>query len=223
VSYFEDSMLPREKFFKMGIDALSNEELVSILIGSGIQGLDFSSLSRKVLKKLKSGNVSFKDLEDMKGLGEVKSIQILCSIELGRRIYAQKNEKVVVSNSEEAFKELRYLIKKKQEYLVCLFLNARYELLKKKIISIGTVDGLNISVRDIIVSALDLNAVYVILGHNHPSGTCSPSREDLIVTDNIMRGLDLVEIRLIDHIIVAEDGWESIPQQEACSKEGKDL
>ncbi len=102
------------------------------------------------------------------------------------------------------------MIKKRQEYLVCLFLNARYELLKKKVISIGTVDSLSISPRDIIVSALETNSVYIVLAHNHPSGSSAPSNEDLAVTTRLKDALDLVGMKLLDHIIVASDGWRSV-------------
>jgi len=203
-------MFPREKFKKMGIDSLSDTELISVLVGSGIKGVKFSSLSRKILNVLKKGNLSYEDLRLIKGLGDVKSLQILCAIELGKRLYSFDNNKLIVSNTENAFNEVKYLVGKKQEYLVCLFLNARYELLKKKTIAIGTVDGLNISPRDIIVSALDVNAIYVILAHNHPSGVSEPSNEDLVVTEKLRDAMDLVGMKLLDHIVVASDGWKSI-------------
>ncbi len=203
-------MLPREKFHKMGMDCLSDEELVSILIGSGVKGFDFSKISKKILTVLKSGDISYEGIKKIKGLGGVKSLQILSAIELGRRIYSLKTEKVLVSNSEMAFNEFKYLVQKKQECLVCLFLNARYELLSKKTIAIGSVDSLSVSSRDIIIWALDFNAVYTILGHNHPSGVSKPSDEDVVVTKRIKDALDLVGIKLLDHLVVASDGWRSI-------------
>ena len=203
-------MLPREKFFKMGIDSLSDEELVSVLIGSGVKGVSFEDLSKKVLKVLKQNEFSFEGLERLKGLGSVKSMQLLCSVELGKRIYGYSCEKTVVANTEVAFDHFKYLVEKKQEYLVALFLNARYELLKKQVISIGTVDALSISPRDIIVSALHLNSAFVILAHNHPSGVSKPSREDIEVNENIKKALKIVGIRLLDHLVVSRDGWVSI-------------
>jgi DNA repair protein RadC len=203
-------MLPREKFFNMGIDSLSDEELVSVLIGSGVKGFSFDVLSKKVMGVLKGGSISFEKMKKVKGLGKVKCMQILCAIELGRRIYTENYEKVTITNSERAFNELRYLVNRKQEYLVCLFLNARYELLEKKTVSIGTVDGLNISPRDIIVAALKLNSVYVILAHNHPSGISKPSEEDIVVNENIKRALELVGIKVLDHLVVSKNGWESV-------------
>lgn len=203
-------MFPREKFLQMGLDSLSDTELISVLIGSGIKGVDFVSLSKKILRVLRNGDLSYDSLKRIKGLGSVKSIQILCAIELGKRLHGLNNEKNIISSSDIAFREIKYLIKKKQEYLVCLFLNARYELLNRKTISIGTVDSLNISPRDIIISALDVNAVYVVLAHNHPSGTSEPSSEDLLVTKRLRESLDLVGMKLLDHIVVASDGWKSI-------------
>lgn len=203
-------MLPREKFLKMGIDSLSDDELVSILIGSGIKGRSYRIISKKVLVVLKSGKLSFKTLAKLKGLGVVKSIRLLCAVELGKRIYGYSCEKVIISNTELAFGQLQYLATKKQEYLVALFLNARYELLKKKTISIGTVDSLNISPRDIIIPALKQNSAFVILGHNHPSGVSKPSHEDLVVNKSIKKALKLVGIRLLDHLVISSEGWRSI-------------
>ena len=203
-------MLPREKFFQMGLDSLSDEDLVSVIIGSGIKGVSFKRVSKKVIKLLKKNDFNFENLSKIKGLGDVKSLQLLCAVEFGKRIYGYSCEKTVVANSEKAFEELKYLTGKKQEYLVALFLNARYELLKKKTISIGTVDSLSISPRDIIISALHLNSAYVILGHNHPSGVSKASNEDVVVNENIKKALDLVGIRLLDHLVVSRSGWESV-------------
>ena len=203
-------MQPREKFLKMGINSLSDEELVSILIGWGVKGISYNFLSKKVLKILKKDNFSFKNLSQLKGLGKVKSIQLLCAVELGKRIYGYSCEKAIISNTELAFEKLRYLIEKKQEHLVALFLNARYELLQKKTLSIGTVDSLNISPRDVIIPALKQNSAFVILGHNHPSGSSKPSQEDVLVNKNIKDALELVGIRLLDHVVVSREGWQSI-------------
>ncbi len=203
-------MLPREKFLKMGIDSLNDEDLVSVIIGSGVKGIPFDILSKKVLGILKKDEFCFESLEKLKGIGSVKSIQLLCAVELGKRIYGYSCEKIIVANTESAFNELRYLVKKKQEYLVALFLNARYELLKKKTISIGTVDALSISPRDIIIPALQVNSTFIILAHNHPSGICKPSREDIRVNENIRGALELVGLKLLDHLVVSRDGWQSI-------------
>ncbi len=203
-------MQPREKFLKMGIDSLSDEELVSILIGWGVKGISYDLLSKRVLKVLKKNKFSFKNLSQLKGLGKVKSIQLLCAIELGKRIYGYSCEKAIVSNTELAFNQLRYLVDRKQEHLVALFLNARYELLQKKTLSIGTVDSLNIFPRDVIIPALKQNSAFVVLGHNHPSGTSKPSQEDVVVNENIKKALELVGIKLLDHIVVSREGWQSI-------------
>ncbi len=196
----------------MGIDSLSDEDLVSVIVGSGTKGMSFKRVSKKVIQLLKRNDFNFKKLSAIKGLGNVKSMQLLCALELGRRIYHFSFEKTIIANSESAFEELKSISSKKQEYLVALFLNARYELLQKKTISIGTVDGLSILPRDIIISALQKNSAFVILGHNHPSGICKPSNEDVKVNKNIKDALDLVGIKLLDHLVVSTGGWESIGQ-----------
>ncbi len=203
-------MLPREKFLKLGIDSLSDEDLVSVLISSGVKGISYNVLSKKVVRILKKNKFSFENLESLKGLGTVKSIQLLCAVELGKRIYGYSCEKTIISNTEVAFEQLKYLVSKKQEYLVGLFLNARYELLERKTISIGTVNSLSVSPRDIIIAALKENSAFVVLGHNHPSGTSEPSSEDVVVNKNIREALNIVGIKLLDHIVLSKEGWRSI-------------
>ena len=100
--------------------------------------------------------------------------------------------------------------KLKQENIVGIFLNARFEVLKKKTIAIGTLDRATILPRDIIIFALEVNASSVILAHNHPSGSCEPSEEDLVVTKRIKESLELVGIGFLEHLVISKDGWRSV-------------
>lgn len=209
-------MLPREKFSKRGIDTLTDFELVAILVGSGIKGKDFKSVSKSVIFKFKKKMegeqvVSLKDLTEIDGVGEVTAMKILSGIELGKRLYVvDSNGKERVMNSKQAYALLKYLESKKKEYVVALFLNSRFEVIKKETICIGSLDGVGIVPRDILVPALAKNSAYVVLAHNHPSGDATPSKEDIVVTKRISEALDLVGLKLIDHLVIAKGDWKCI-------------
>ncbi len=209
-------MLPREKYLERGIDSLSDMELIAIIIGSGIKGHDFMSVSRSVVYQIrksikKNGNVDIKDIVDILGIGLATAMKILSGIELGRRLYDLGNkEKISVRNAQEAYYLLKDMRNKKQEYIVGLFLNSRFELLEQRTLAIGTVDGAGLLPRDVIIPALELNASSVIMAHNHPSGDSLPSNEDIDVTQRVGKALDLVGIKLLDHMVIGKDDWKSI-------------
>ena len=209
-------MLPREKFSQRGVDALSDSELIAILVGSGCQTSNFSEISRKILriirKTLKNEQqVCIKHLLKINGVGSVTAMRIIAGIELGRRIYSWNNqERKTLRNSKDVYEYLSYMKKLKQENIIGVFLNARFEILKKKTIAIGSLDRAIILPRDIIIPALEVNASSVILAHNHPSGTSDPSREDILVTKKIKKSLDLVGIEFLEHLIISQDGWRSV-------------
>lgn len=209
-------MLPREKFTKRGIDALSDSELVAIIVGSGIQGKNFKSLARSIIykfqKKLEQEkNVTLKDLSSIDGIGQVTAMKILAGIELGRRLYSIRETGVeIVMNSEQAYALLKEIGTRKKEYIVCLFMNSRFEVIKREVISIGSLDGVGIVPRDIIIPALECNAAHVVMAHNHPSGDATPSKEDILVTQRVSEALSLVGLKLIDHLVITEKDWKCI-------------
>ena len=209
-------MLPREKYLKRGIDNLTDMDLVAILVGSGVKGKDFLSVSRSVIRKMrklvKAGKtVETEDITEVEGVGVVTAMKILCGIELGKRLYGlEDNDRSLVRNSQEAYTVLRDIGNKKQEYVVALFLNSRFEVLDRRVICIGSLDGVNVLPRDIIIPALELNASSVVLAHNHPSGDASPSREDAVLTKRIQEALELVGLNLLDHIVVGDGSWKRV-------------
>lgn len=209
-------MLPREKYLKRGIDNLSDMDLIAILVGSGVKGKDFLSVSRSVIRKMrklvKAGKVvETEDITQVEGVGVVTAMKILCGIELGKRLYGlEDNDRSLVRNSQEAYTILRDIGDKKQEYVVALFLNSRFEVLDRRVICIGSLDGVNVLPRDIIIPALELNASSVVLAHNHPSGDASPSREDVVLTQRIQEALELVGLNLLDHIVIGDDRWKRV-------------
>lgn len=209
-------MLPREKYLEKGIDNLSDMELIAIIVGSGIKGHDFMSVSRSVIYKLRKilkekGFVDVNDITDVNGIGLATAMKILCGIELGKRLYdLGSKEKISVRNAQEAYYLLKGMQSKKQEYIVGIFLNSRFEMLEQRTLAIGTVDNAGLLPRDVLIPALELNSSYVVMAHNHPSGDCTPSDDDFSVTERVKKALELVGIQLLDHIVIGKENWKSM-------------
>jgi len=179
---------PREKFLKKGSDALSDGELLAIQLGSGTKGTNVKVVAQKVLKKFGDNlvNVSVDDLIKIHGIGQAKALQILSMVALAKRLYDRQNapDNLILS-AQDAIKLVPELKDKKQEHLVCLYLNARNALIKKETISIGTLDKNIAHPRDIFAPGLELRAASVIIIHNHPSGDVKPSEQDKHVAKRV--------------------------------------
>lgn len=203
-------MLPREKFLKWGLSNLSLKDLISIIVASGNRKRNVFQISQEVEKLFKRGHVNFKDFLKIEGLGEVKAMKLSVCIELGLRYYSDKVSRRVIKTSEEAYETLRGMGRYRQEHFVCIFLNARYEEVFRKTVGIGTVDGVHVLPRDIIIAGLKFNSLYVIMAHNHPSGNLQASQGDVDVTRRIKQSLELVGMELLDHLIISNNGWSRV-------------
>jgi DNA repair protein RadC len=207
-------MLPREKFSKRNISALTDTELIAIILSTGIKGRDFMRLSGDVVRKIKNVELVediYPTITLLKGVGQVKAMKIVAGIELGKRLFGKTDgRKVRIVNSQQAYEYVKKIGKFKQEHLIAVYLNARYEVLLKRTISIGSLDKVSVSPRDIIIPGLENNCAFVLLAHNHPSGDSSPSKDDSFVTKSLVEALKIVGIKLLDHIVVSETGWQSV-------------
>jgi len=199
---------PREKFLEKGPDALSKSELLAILIGSGIKGKNVKQLSEQIIRKF--GNkflyLTVDDLLEIPGIGEAKALQIVSALALIKRFYEELGPKDnIVLSAHDAISLTSDIRDKKKEYLVCLYLNSRNELLKKEIISIGTLDKSIIHPREIFGPAVELRAAGIVLLHNHPSGDVTPSKQDIEVVNKTLEAGEIMGINVVDFIIVSED------------------
>jgi DNA repair protein RadC len=209
-------MLPREKLLLKGIDALSDTELIEILVGSGIKGSDFKQISRKLLSSIKKSikekkGINLDQLLQIRGVGEVVGMRIVTGIELGRRVYGMYDvESVRIANAKEAyeiFKDMSHL-KKERVDVVCL--NSRFEYICRETVAVGSLNCASVVARDVLYPAISNSAAFVILAHNHPSGDSTPSMEDIEFTNRMIDALNLVGIQLLDHIIVGKIGWNTV-------------
>lgn len=204
---------PREKFLEKGPDALTDSELLAILLGSGIKGTNVKVLAQKILKKFGDNflNASVDDLTQISGIGQAKALQISSALALTKRIFDKQNSlDNLILSAQDAIALVSDLKDKKQEHLVCLYLNARNALLKKETISIGTLDKSIIHPREIFAPGLEMHAASVILVHNHPSGDSSPSEQDKQVAKRIIEAGQLMGVNVIDFLIIAKNGVHSI-------------
>lgn len=207
-------MLPREKFSKRNISALTDTELVAIILSTGIKGRDFMKLSADVIKRIKNIELVediYPTITQLKGVGQIKAMKIIAGIELGKRFFGKSDiQKVKIVNSQQAYEYIRGIAKYKQEHLIAVYLNARYEVLLKRTVSIGSVDNVSVSPRDIIIPGLECNSAFLFIAHNHPSGVVVPSRADVEFTVKLKKAIDIVGLRLLDHLVVVKDDWKSV-------------
>lgn len=206
---------PRERFLEKGPDALSKSELLAILLGSGIKGKNVKQLSEQIIRKFgnKFLDIAVDDLLEIPGIGKAKALQIVSALALVKRFYEELGPKDnIILSAQDAVSLTSEIRDKKKEYLVCLYLNARNALLKKEIISIGTLDKSIIHPREIFGPAVELRAAGVVLLHNHPSGNVEPSKQDIEVVNKILEAGGIMGVNVIDFIIVSENDIHSIFQ-----------
>lgn len=207
------SLRPREKLLAVGTANLSDTELLAILLGTGRQGQNVIALSEAILKKypLKTlASVSITDLSKILGVGKTKATRIAAALELGERVFAPASfTKIILSSTEEVLAQLRDIAVKRQEYLVVFYLNARYELLQKEIVGIGSLNSLKITPKEIFSPALQTPCAFIIVSHNHPSGDPTPSDDDIRFTTKIHEAGEVMGIPLLDHLIVSKSGFFS--------------
>lgn len=208
---------PREKLSEKGAENLSDAELLAILIRTGKAGKSALEVSRSVLKEYplsKLAATTDEDLLKINGLENVKVITIKAAIELGMRAGKLFDDSLPVLDSPKAIvDQLSYLRKKKKEYFVALYLNARNQLIHRDTVSVGTLTASLVHPREVMQPAISHFASSVIVAHNHPSNSAEPSKEDIVLTENLVRAGKILNITLLDHVIVTERDHFSFKQK----------
>ena len=207
---------PRERLLNYGSESLSNQELLAILIKNGTKEKSCKDLSLEVLKKINIisdlQDITVEQLTEIPGIGKVKAIEILASIELGKRIFLAKNNKskLKLKNAKDIYEEVRYLFYgKKQEYFYCLYFNNKLELIERKLLFMGTINRSIVHPREIFKHAYLNSASSIVCIHNHPSNDIKPSREDIYLTRQLIEIGKMNGILIADHIIVGDDNYYS--------------
>ncbi|PMB99654.1 MULTISPECIES: DNA repair protein RadC [Streptococcus] len=215
ISFQEDSLLPRERLAKEGVEALSNQELLAILLRTGTRQASVFEVAQKVLNNLSSltdlKKMTLQELQSLSGIGRVKAIELQAMIELGHRIHKHENLEMesILSSKKLAKKMQQELGDKKQEHLVALYLNTQNQIIHQQTIFIGSATRSIAEPREILHYAIKHMATSLILVHNHPSGAVAPSRNDDHVTKLVKEACDLMGIVLLDHLIVSHSSYFS--------------
>lgn len=217
-----ESERPYEKCEKYGAGSLSDAELIAVIIRTGSRQERSMDLAARILKLSEQDpglnglhNLSMKELLRVHGIGKVKAVQILCIAELSRRMAKASNAPGLNFTNPDSvaryyMEDMRHL--KKEVCRLALF-DTKSRLLGESTLSVGTVNASIVSPREVFLTALKLEAVHIILLHNHPSGDPTPSKEDILVTKRVKEAGDLVGISLMDHIIIGDNKYVSLKEQ----------
>lgn len=204
---------PREKLASRGAAGLKNDELLAILLGSGVQGKDVRKLAKEIICVLDSGfeTLSLDTLCGIHGLGIAKASQILASIELSKRYLIQHNKRI--TSAEDVYRELKPFSTKTQEHFLVMTLDGASHIINTRTVFIGTLNQSLVHPREVFADAIADRAAGIIVAHNHPSGTLAASRADLQITQRLKEVAALVGIELLDHVILAKDGFYSFSDE----------
>ena len=216
IAHWAEDDQPREKLRDKGPQALSNAELLAILIGSGTPGTSAVELMQQVLKNCKNnlntlGKMTIRQLMDYKGIGEAKAITILTACELGKRRQQETpEERPDLSTATKIYNHMQPVLQdlNVEEFWV-LLLNQHYRLIRKMRISSGGITETSVDIRIIIKEAVLANATILAVCHNHPSGSLAPSKADEELTKAIQRACELMRIHFMDHVILTDGQYLS--------------
>lgn len=211
---------PREKYYQYGSYALTDTELLAIIIGKGVKNKSAVDLAKEILnkvgnlKRLSQKSVSEIERLGINGLGRAKIISILAALDLGKRSLSKRNEKpVLFQNPQDVYDYYYPLIADlKHELFKVAAVDGKNALIKDTTVSKGILDASLVHPREVFKFALNENASVIFLIHNHPSGILKPSEDDLKITERLRSAGEVMGVRIIDHVIITEKGYYSFSQ-----------
>lgn len=216
--------LPYEKFLSLGPEALTEAELVAIILRTGTKNCSALELAKDILAKAsgkKEGlnglhHLSVQELMEIPGIGEVKAVKIKCMAEMAIRMAKQKAALSLKFDAPETVADyyMEGMRHQEKEKILLLLLDNRLQLIEEYVVSLGTVSASLLSTRDVFIKALRCRASSLMLLHNHPSGDPSPSQKDILITQKMKEAGELMDIPLIDHIILGNGTFISLKKEE---------
>lgn len=210
---------PRERLIAEGAANLSNQELLAIILRTGTKNESVLQLANRLLSNFEGlrllQDATVEEITSIKGIGQVKAIQILAALELGKRIgRLQYHDRYVIRSPEDGAKyimdDMRFL---SQEHFVCLFLNTKNHVLHKQTIFIGSLNASIVHPREVFKEAFRRSAASIICAHNHPSGDPTPSKEDIEVTKRLVECGRMIGIEVLDHLIIGDQNFISLKEK----------
>ncbi len=220
IKHWNEDDRPREKLMIKGKNVLSDAELIAVLIGSGNREESAVELSKRILVSINNslnelGKLSVDDLIKFKGIGEAKAISIITALELGRRRRLEDAlEKPKITSSKSVFDVMQPILGELQhEEFWIIYLNNANKIQLKTQMSKGGITGTLVDTRLVYKRAIELSATGIILCHNHPSGILKPSTSDISLTKKIKKGGEVLDIKVLDHIIITEKDYFSFADE----------
>lgn len=215
---------PRERLINVGSNNLTDKEIISIILKTGTKGKNVEELALDLLSNyslIDLKNITINDLLKIKGIGKTKAIELIASIELGKRIFLRESKKLIkLEDAKSIWEDSKYLFNGlKQEYFYCYYFNNKQELIKRKLIFMGTINNASTHTREIFKEAYLLSASTIVCLHNHPSNDTTPSKADVVFTDHLMRTGHIQGIPVVDHIIVGENSFYSFYENNCKNEE----
>lgn len=204
---------PREKLQKKGAKALSDLELLAIILGKGTKDRDVFRVAKDILKLAQDDfdNVTLEKLEKIKGVGLAKACQILAAVEFSKRFLIK--DSINIKSAKDIVQLAEGLKNKKQEYFLTFTLDGANNLIQKRTVFIGTLNQSLVHPREVFADAITDRAASIIFVHNHPSGSLIPSKEDKLVTERLIKAGNIVGIKVLDHIIISKNGYFSFQKE----------
>jgi len=208
---------PRERLQKFGVEALSAQEILALLLGRGIAGESVTVTAQRLLSRF--GNLkgiagaSVEELAEVKGIGLAKAAQIKAAFELANRLegYPEPGKKLSVKTPDEVVSLVRGRLRgKKKEHFLVLLLDTRGQLIKTSEVSVGSLDSSIVHPREVFKEAMSASAASVIFVHNHPSGDPEPSEDDVKLTERLVQAGEIMGIDVLDHIIIGDKNYLSL-------------
>jgi DNA repair protein RadC len=211
---------PRERLLDMGPEALSDHELLAILLNTGIRGKNVDALSKEVLDCLEQSKdiPEAGDLAQLSGIGQAKACALVAMLEFGRRRWGAAGVKI--THPGDIYNLVSHHADRKQERFICISLNGAHEVLAQRIVTIGLVNRTIIHPREIYADALVDRAAAVIVAHNHPSGNLVPSSEDNEITARLKAAADILGLHFLDHLVFSTNAYFSYRQSGRLPDDG---
>jgi len=204
---------PRERFQRLGATVLSDAELLALVLQKGTNGENVIDMSNRLISRYgidKLSDLSLNELQEIKGIGPAKAMQIKALFEFNKRYSLSKKNGKPIKSAKDVFEYAsQRLLGADKEHFMILHLDSKNRVIKDETVSIGTLNSSLIHPREIFKSAIKESANAIILVHNHPSGDPAPSEEDEEITKRLFDAGELLNIKLLDHVIVGDEGWWS--------------
>lgn len=212
----EEEDRPRERLINNGVEVLSNEELLAIILKTGNKENSAKELANILVNELDGiknlNNVNYERLKSIKGIGEAKACELLASIELGKRISREISSlnNVILNKTSKVYDYYKDILgDKHQEYFYCVYLDNKKRVIKDKLLFIGTLNYSVVHPREVFKNAYLFSASSIIVVHNHPTGNVIPSKQDLDLTKNLIAVGNILGIKVVDHVIIGKNNYYS--------------